>query len=1541
MKILWRIAMSKKFKFICLMSVIIPILFLLCTPPAIDAAVMSDYCQVPAFVASAVSPNVLLLVDVSGSMGWAAYRQASDRQRFCSGNPNIECDPDDSDDCIRNWGSCTGSGSHKHCSLPNEHGDYKDCHKESDCFRNWGSCTSSTTTVYYGTCSGNETKGCNLDTISNDNGCFSDGSCKCSSTEGTCDPRITYEGYFTPDKYYVLDTDNIYYKNDGYSPSGDPCVIKYTYTCGSKSTSCSGATLTPPDDALNSPAPCSSSKKYYCPNQKGNPTSQTGDCGAGTVGNWLNYVNMSRIDVLRWAMTGGSPSTCDASDWTKCDPRVYNDSGMTGSGKVGNVCKDNLKIDMNETTTHGCILKTNGISGGGGSSSAVSVAVPWTGRIDQGLAFQFEDLSVQPRMGVYFFSGTGVRSNYIYIGDFTASGAKTTYTYQNLLTEVNATTPSDATPTAPAMWDAKHYLSQTTPEYGGIDATSSSKWKSPMYDCDGSGAGANCNYYPCAKNFIMLMSDGLWNRGGAPTATSSCSIDTGYEPHSADPVVPAYQLHKGFTNAVTGVATNITSVYSVGMFVSTDGERALQNTSMYGSFDNSVNTWPSGTSNNYPLTTCTLTDTGGGCGSGKGSNCTAIPTGSHSDWDTNGNGVPDTYFVADDALTIRTNIMDAVLSMLMHVSSGTAAAVLASGEGSGANLIQATYYPRRKFYDASISWTGGIQNLWYYVDPYFTNSNIRADDGDYILNLQTNGTSPNYTDATMKDWIVQLYYDTTDQKAKARLFADANADGSADGSYFNTLDFEDVGNLWEAGKLLWSRAASDRNIFTTCLSGGTCISGTNLMDFSDTNKSSTTFQSWLNAVDETEASQTINYVRGNDKFCTGTATTCSSDTDCTSPATCDTPYRSRTVKLDSTSTTANVWKLGDIVNSTPKIASWVKLNGYDGAYSDTTYKDYTNTTGYKGRGMVFVGSNDGMLHAFNLGLLGLRWNSQTTNQKSTLGKYCSSTTYQACVQNSDCPTSETCKSDTTLGKEQWAFIPENVLPYLEYLKETSYCHIYSVDITPYVFDASIGIDSGVTQPATCSATISGENGYWRCKKTQNSWRTILIGGMRLGGACRDATATCTDCVKTPVTGKGFSEYFALDITDTLNHPNDVANYPPKLLWEFSDSSLGFATSGPSVVRLNSRTKNAGSSSSDGGLTTNGRWFVVFGSGPTGPIDTAEYQFLGKSDQYLKLFILDLNGPNNGSTSTWTDGTDYFVKTTSIPEAFAGSIFNASQDTDQSYDDEAIYIGYTKKATIGTWTDGGVLRLLTNSTLSGENISGIGGTTGLNPDNWVVSEVIDGIGPVTSAVAKLQNTKTKVLWLYFGTGRYFYKTSSSIDDGDNQRYLFGITEPCYVNGEWDSDCFDSSTALYRSFGDLTKVDLSTTAGVTDSEGWYIELDAASGSYKAERVTTDPSTTTTGVVYFTTFKPYIESCTTGGDTAIWAAKYDTGGAAGSLLKGKVLVQLSTGSIEQIDLSTAFTQKGGRKTVGMTGVPPGPPPSLISNPPPVKRVLHIRER
>jgi type IV pilus assembly protein PilY1 len=161
-------------------------------------------------------------------------------------------------------------------------------------------------------------------------------------------------------------------------------------------------------------------------------------------------------------------------------------------------------------------------------------------------------------------------------------------------------------------------------------------------------------------------------------------------------------------------------------------------------------------------------------------------------------------------------------------------------------------------------------------------------------------------------------------------------------------------------------------------------------------------------------------------------------------------------------------------------------------------------------------------------------------------------------------------------------------------------------------------------------------------------------------------------------------------------------------------------------------------------------------------------------------------------------------------------------------------------------------------------------------------------------------------------------------------------------------------------DVTNIANVKAASVTNLpayKGWYLTLDPAGtytydGASRAlypERVITDPLASANGLVYFTSFKPYGDYCAIGGKSFLWVFQYNTGGAPVYNLQGKALLQVSTAAIEQLDLSTAFSggtdstlHKGGRRSYAMEGVPPvSQGLSILSPPPPVKRILHLKER
>jgi type IV pilus assembly protein PilY1 len=203
-----------------------------------------------------------------------------------------------------------------------------------------------------------------------------------------------------------------------------------------------------------------------------------------------------------------------------------------------------------------------------------------------------------------------------------------------------------------------------------------------------------------------------------------------------------------------------------------------------------------------------------------------------------------------------------------------------------------------------------------------------------------------------------------------------------------------------------------------------------------------------------------------------------------------------------------------------------------------------------------------------------------------------------------------------VGREEWALIPKNALPYLVWYGNPNYCRVPTVDYRTVIFDASIG------GPANADKTVS-------------SWRTILIGTMGFGG--RSITTSA---------GTFSSSVFALDLTGWLNG----TSAQPTLLWEKELPDGTLTTSYPAVVRLGDRSKN-------------GEWYVVIGSGPRNPEGTS---FTSQP----KLYFIDLRNGNivKSVNIPATGGVNFAV----------GDI--AVVDVDGDYQDDVIYFGaYGTKA----------------------------------------------------------------------------------------------------------------------------------------------------------------------------------------------------------------------------------------------------------------------
>ena len=847
-------------------------------------------------------------------------------------------------------------------------------------------------------------------------------------------------------------------------------------------------------------------------------------------------------------------------------------------------------------------------------------------------------------------------------------------------------------------------------------------------------------------------------------------------------------------------------------------------------------------------------------------------------------------YLANTYEALLQSLRDAFTKIAASTASGTAASIVNKRNESGANILTAIFYPLRDFggTDNKTKWVGDLQNYWYYFDPFFSYSGLREDTNtDNFFNLQD-------------DYYCSMKFDTTLNRTVASRYRYSLATDTL--SLVDTINLDNLNAVWKAGNKLFTRTSASRTIFSNRSFPDYAgeLYGASFVNFDPSAASS--FRPYLNVSTDAEATKIMNYVRGND----------------------DPAYRSRTVTYNGST---NVWKLGDIISSTPKVQSNIPLNAYHLLYGDSSYSQFLATNNYKNRSMVYVGANDGMLHAFKMGKV------------TTLGGELT----KAKIENSG--------DALGIGDEEWAYVPRNALPYLKLMADPTYSHMYFVDTSPLLVDASINIHSD------CSAS-----NYWECTRqtrlltgaaagadnydaAKSSWRSIVIGGMGYGGASVRAGTSCTtttlsgqnfnNCVQPPLglaSGLtnydyiGKSSYFAIDVTNPTS---------PSLMWEFNASTnMGFTAQDPVVIRASGKTSGILDPS------TNGRWFALFVSGPTGPINNLTKQMYGRSDRGLRIYVVDIaTGKMVKYFDLRSNDPQILIPANNVlrtANAFGGNLNTNAIDTDEARrsdlgrnSTDVIYIPYVRsKMTIDatpqpTWdngSEGGLLRLITNDDP--------------DPANWRLSLVIDGTGPITSSINKLYDGKDcgtgqPYLWLYFGSGRYFYR-DFTIDAGDEVQTLFGVKDPCYSAATKDMDVA-CSTSISKS--DLEDSTLIKTSYATDKRGWYITMDSTDTVYKTERLLTTPSVRTSGLVEFITFKPSADSCSFGGMSFLRTRNYRTGGLPSCrALSGSYTIQLSTGAIVSTFLNNGTFYCANLSTSNCNvALPPDlPPPSLLPIPP-----------
>ncbi len=1043
---------------------------------------------------------------------------------------------------------------------------------------------------------------------------------------------------------------------------------------------------------------------------------------------------------------------------------------------------------------------------------------PYNIIIDQGMQKAegiIDRLGNDARFGLAFYNhGCGVECGYsdgrrdgAYVKEYIDFGVST-----DMITAIQNMVPNTWTPLAESLYEMVRYFKQDSPYYNNspADYQVGSNYDPYNYQYSKIDPSLSDQYVPCAKSFILLLTDGESTKDeNIPSSLrdyDSDSSDPGSYPYDGTDYLDDVALWAR-TNDMRSDLESTQNIILYTVFMFGKGSDLLKDAAINGGFEDR-------NGNNKP-------------------DCSADPEECYRDSDgdgtveSNGDDNPLTYFEGDDGFELEKSITNAIASILKRSASGTSVSILAtSQEGEGA-LYQAYFYPEKIMDDGSKrKWLGYCRG--FFLD---SSGNLREDtNGDQRLI---------YKD----DRIMSMYLDTSTNEVKVNLYTDLDEDGVKDAGTPTTVGIDDTFNLWEAGKKLALRDKDTRKVYTWVdldadgvVDNGDFASPTGeAMLFSSTNAS--TLKPYLRAADDTEATNIIDYIRG--KPVTGYRNRCISISGATQETGCS-------------GSNERSWVLGDIVYSTPTVVASPREQ-YDLIYGDSTYTAFRNKYASR-RNVVYLGANDGMLHAFNAGVYTAGDDSSTTD-----------TEHGWFIDN---PTTGNGWTSPTpdIGDELWAFVPYDNLPHLKWLTSSDYNHVYYVDLKPKVTDARIFNNTETGDcPGNVSGLVDGQNNVCH----PNGWGTILIMGLRFGGGAIDVDLNGDTDTSDPGEQSFRSAYYAFDITDPEK--------PPRLLWRFTDSDLGFTTSYPAIIHFKATN------------TTPEKWYMVVGSGPDNNVPTGTRGYDGTSTRAGKIYIVDLKTGQAVKTFTTTDTNAFMGDPTVV-------------DVDLDYDGDVIYIG-----SVVSKTSGKIYRI----------------TTGEDPDpnNWTLSLLFDTGQPVLVAPSIAKDSLGN-LWVYFGTGRLFDSTDKTNSD---QQSFYGIKDGC-----WDGSC--TTTYTLTDLIETTAVKVSSDTGASDQvsgsttvcggnttcsfstmvttirtyQGWYINLN--NPTTPSERVLS-PAVIVGGILLFTTFTPNSDICAMLGESAVYALYYETGTA----YKKPIIGTETIGGTEYIRKSMSIG-KGMPTTIGV---------------------------
>jgi type IV pilus assembly protein PilY1 len=510
---------------------------------------------------------------------------------------------------------------------------------------------------------------------------------------------------------------------------------------------------------------------------------------------------------------------------------------------------------------------------------------------------------------------------------------------------------------------------------------------------------------------------------------------------------------------------------------------------------------------------------------------------------------------------------------------------------------------------------------------------------------------------------------------------------------------------------------------------------------------------------------------------------------------------------------------------------------------------------------VYVGANDGMLHAF------------TAGEYKKIGD---SAKYQFNPVDGD-----------EVGSEIWAYIPRSLLPHLKWLPQEGYTHVSYVDLSVKITDAKIFPDND-TYPG--------------------GWGTILLGGLNWGGKE----------ISTQNAGDFKPSVFAIDVTvprdPKFMWEKSFDTCDPEKEIGIVDEDLGLSTNIPVVIRVGGEWKLVYTSGptdfdydGDTGAQTlfsdqNACVYIV--DMETGNVEkdyiVGEYDFNDFNDSYFaspSAFDKELNynvdsifmGLTYGVEDvhgSWEEGAIFKI---TVPQE--GDTFEDNYSAMTQEDIDNLYISETSDS---AWDNNFKLFALAPEPITT--------TFNMSIDSDDNAWIYGGTGRFMDQSDKTNEDQNYL----FGIKDPFFNKKKYNDDGyyhdytaeaaispiiigpdapDNQK-LFNA-DPYTINS--DEAVADTENGVNDKVtggvGFKTWTDLLVEAERDIYDGWYRSLCPGSISATAdnncsttgpsERSITEPAILS-GIVLYPTFSPSSDPCGFGGDGRLWALYYKTGTA-----------------------------------------------------------------